>query len=83
MPVEVAEAAVTEVNFGWIADNMDPKPLLLGQVEPKRKQCTGVMGSGVLSPTQGAVCYLSSFQNVCSGSELCSTEVILGQGNMK
>lgn len=45
MPVEVAEAGVTEVNFGWIADNLYPKPLLLGQVEPKGKQCTGVMGS--------------------------------------
>lgn len=83
MPVEVAEAAVPEVNIGWIADNMYLKPLLLGQVEPKGKQCTGVMGSEVLSPTQGAMCYLSSFQNVYSGSGLYSTEVILGQGSMK
>lgn len=47
-PVEVAEAAITEVNIGWITDNMYLRPLLLGQVEPTRMQCFCVMGSGVL-----------------------------------
>lgn len=49
MPYGSGEAAVIEVNIGWIADNMYLKPLLLGQVEPIGKQCTGVMGSGILT----------------------------------
>lgn len=82
-PMEVAEAAVREVNIGWIADNMYLKPLLLGQVEPIGKQCTGVMGSGVLSPTQEPCVTRFLFRTFCSESGLYPTELILGQGSMK
>jgi hypothetical protein len=55
----------SEVNIGWITDdNMYLRPLLLGQVAPTGKQCTVVIGSGVLSPTRGAMYYLSSFQSI-------------------
>lgn len=62
-PVEVAEAAIGG-DIGWITNSIYLRPLLPGQVEPTGKQCTGVMGSGVPSPTLGAMYYLSSFQSI-------------------
>lgn len=75
--MEVAETAIRG-EIGWITDSMYLRPLLLGQVEPTEKQCTGVMGSGVLSPIVGAMCYLSSFQSV-----LLRIWTLLHRGNVR